>query len=81
MRPDNNTTDDKIGWIKLDNFDKKNTSNIKSDYISYDLSLTKNCSVWNDTTEYIAYRVKLVGKSSNSCRPVLFKNLRAIAIT
>ena len=81
FRPDNNTTDDKIGWIKLDNFTKKNTSNIKSDYISYDLSLTKNCTIWKDTNEYIAYRVKLVGKSPNSCRPVLFKNLRAIAIT
>lgn len=75
------STDDSLSWYKVDNYKKVNTSFKKDDYIAYSLLLSENCSAWNNKIEYISYRVKLVGRSGNSCTPPIFKNLRAIAIT
>ena len=80
-KPGETAAEKDLSWIKIDNYTKKNTSNNKGDYITYDLSLSKNCTVWTGNIEYITYRVKLVGKSKNSSLPVIFKNLRAIAVT
>jgi len=77
----NNVDDSTLPWIKVDQYNKKRFSNGMGDKIEYDLTLSENASTWNDDIEYIAYRVKLVGKSSNSSQPVVFENLRAIAIT
>ena len=68
-----------VDWIKLDKYDKVRTNN--NDFVEYDLLLSKHCSKWTDTTQYISYRVKLIGKGSNSSQPVIFQNLRAIALT
>ena len=73
--------DDKVNWIKFDNYQKQNTGNKSDNYMSYDLILSKHCSEWNANIEFISLRVKLVGRSSNSSSPVLFKNLRVIAVT
>lgn len=81
MTAQNNVSDSEVNWIKVDNYTKKRFSNGLTDFIEYDLSLSENCSTWTDEMEYISYRVKLVGKSSNSSKPVIFQNLRAIAIT
>lgn len=77
----NSTTDDEslISWTKIDKYDRVRVNN--TDFVEYDLTLSTNCSVWNDTTQYIAFRVKLVGKGSNSSKAVIFQNLRAIALT
>lgn len=80
-KPGETAAEKDLSWIKIDNYTKKNTSNNKGDYITYDLTLSKNCTVWTGNIEYITYRVKLVGKSKNSSLPVIFKNLRAIAVT
>lgn len=77
----NSSSDDEnlIDWIKLDKYDKVRTNN--NDFVEYDLLLSKHCSMWTNTTQYISYRVKLVGRGSNSSQPVIFQNLRAIALT
>lgn len=77
----NNVSDSEVNWIKVDNYTKKRFSNGLTDTIEYDLSLSENCTTWTEDIEYISYRVKLVGKSNNSSKPVIFQNLRAIAIT
>lgn len=81
IQAQNNVDDSTLPWIKVDDYTKKRFSNGLGDKIEYDLTLSENATEWNDDIEYIAYRVKLVGKSSNSSQPVIFENLRAIAIT
>ena len=80
-RPGSNDKDESLPWIKVDKYTKQNTTRNKDDFIAYNLLLSENCSVWSNTIEYISYRVKLVGRSPNSATPVIFKNLRAIAVT
>ena len=74
-------SEDKINWIKLDNYQKQYTGNKVDDYMSYDLTLSKHYSDWSSNIEFVSLRVKLVGRSNNSCIPVTFKNLRVIAMT
>ena len=66
-------------WLKIDKYDKVQMNN--NDFVEYDLMLSKHCSEWDDTMQYVSFRVKLVGRSDNSSQPVIFQNLRAIAIT
>jgi hypothetical protein len=80
-RPGEQAPEEKLSWIKIDNFEKKNTGNKLTDYMSYDLTASKHCNSWSKAIEFIAFRVKLVGRSPNSSMPVLFQNLRAIAVT
>ena len=80
-RPGEQAPEEKLSWIKIDNFEKKNTGNKLTDYMSYDLTASKHCNSWSSAIEFIAFRVKLVGRSPNSSMPVLFQNLRAIAVT
>ncbi len=79
ITPQDNVSEDLINWIKLDKYDKTASNN--TELSEYDLQLSEHCTLWDENVEYISYRVKLVGRSSNSCRPVIFQNLRAIAIT
>ena len=81
QKPGDTRTDDLIEWIKIDSFTKKHTTNNDNDYITYDLLLSKNWTGWLSSFEYNTYEVKLIGLSKNSCLPVLFKNVRTIAIT
>ena len=77
----NSGTDDEslVDWLKIDKYDKVQMNN--NDFVEYDLMLSKHCSEWDDTMQYVSFRVKLVGRSDNSSQPVIFQNLRAIAIT
>ena len=68
-----------VDWIRIDKYDKVRVNN--TDFVEYDLTLSKHCTLWTDTTQYVSYRVKLVGRGTNSSQPVIFQNLRAIAIT
>lgn len=77
----NNVDDSTIEWVKVNNFTKKRFSNNLTDTIEYDVTLSENVIDWVEDVEYISYRVKLVGRSDNSSKPVIFQNLRAIAIT
>ena len=80
ITPQNTADESNINWVKVDNYQKK-TSSSNGEFTEYDLILSENCTNWNNTIEYISFRVKLVGSSNNSCKPVIFQNLRAIAIT
>ena len=77
----NSANDDEsvVDWLKFDKYDKVRLNN--SDTVEYSLTLSENCTAWTDTTQFISYRVKLVGRGTNSSQPVIFQNLRAIAIT
>ena len=77
----NSASDDEslVEWLKIDKYDKVRVNN--NDYVEYDLTLSKHCSEWTDTTQFVSFRIKLVGRGDNSSQPVIFQNLRAIAIT
>ena len=68
-----------VDWIKFDKYNKVGSNS--SSFTEYDLQLSTHCTLWDENVEYVSYRVKLVGKSENSSRPVIFQNLRAIALT
>ena len=81
IKPQNTAAESSIDWVKVDKFTIKKSTNNVNDYTQYDLLLSTHCSNWTSLDEYIGYRVKIVGKSTNSCLPPMFKNFRAIAIT
>ena len=74
-------TETSIDWILIDNLDKSVSSNGVNDMVEYEMSASVDASKWREGLEFIAYRVKLVGKTSNPAKPPLFDNLRTIAVT
>ena len=50
------------------------------DFKEHDVITSANVPGWIDQS-FIAYKVKLVGRTENTCKPPLFKNLRVIAVT
>lgn len=74
-----NEDESSVDWLKFDKYNKVRMNN--SDTVAYDLTLSEHCTGWDANSQYISYRVKLVGRGSNSSQPVIFQNLRAIAIT
>lgn len=74
------TNYDSIQWKKIDGIDKSVSSNGIDDFIEYSMSVVEDCSSWN-LDEFVWFKVKIVSKASNSSKPPLFKNLRAIAVT
>lgn len=77
----NNVDDSTLNWMLLDTYTKQRFSNGVTDTIEYNLLASRDCSTWASTIEYIGFRVKLVGKSTNTSKPPFFQNLRVIAIT
>lgn len=78
--PYGSSDDSLVSWQLVDKITKTYSSGI-SNMIEYDITLSKLWSKWTSTTEYNSFRIKLVGKSTDSCKPVIFENFRAIAIT
>ena len=76
-----NKDDSTIDWVKVDNYTKKYSTLDKNDYSEYSLLLSENMTSYNNSIEYIAFRVKIVGRSKNKATPPLFKDFRAIAVT
>jgi CII-binding regulator of phage lambda lysogenization HflD len=74
-------TEETLKWTKVDLLDKTLSSNSVSDYLEYEISCSVDCSTWKANLEFIGYRVKIVGKTSNYAKPPMFKNLRTIAVT
>lgn len=76
-----NVDETSVQWLKLDSYTKKKNSAGINDFVEYDLTISDSISGWNEDMEYVSFRVKLVGKSRNSCHPVIFENFRSIALT
>lgn len=81
IEPTNTTPESDIPWILADGLVKGTSSTGPSDYIEYNVQGSKHFSEWDADVEYSQFRVKLVGKGTNSCKGPLFKSLRCIAIT
>lgn len=75
-----NNDESKVKWIKMDQIDKSQTSSNVDDKIEYEITASE-ATEWKEGLEYIAYRVKLVGTTSNAAKPPIFDNLRTIAVT
>ena len=70
-----------VDWILIDKLDKTLSSNGVSDYIEYEITASEDATLWRTGLEYIAYRVKIVGRTTNAAKPPMFDNLRTIAVT
>lgn len=73
---------DDIDWVKVPNIDKTLTSTSTDDMVEYELLLSEHLSeITGANNLFSAFKVKIVGRSTNSAIPPLFKNLRLIAYT
>ena len=61
--------------------DKSLSSNTVEDLIEYEITCSEDCSEWREGMEFIGYRVKYVGRTTNYAKPPIIKNLRTIAVT
>lgn len=66
-------------WIKFDNYSKTKISSGINQFLEYELLLSKNYTGYNSANDFVWFRVKLVGKTSNTSKPPIFKNLRIVA--
>lgn len=74
-----NQDEKKVEWLHFDNFERKKFSNGAEEFIEYDILMSEACSQFKG--EFTGFRVKIVARSASSVKPVLFENLRAIAVT
>lgn len=51
-----------------------------TDFTEHDLNTADAIAGWT-SEPFVAFKIKLVGKTQNSCKPPIFKNLRVIALT
>ena len=78
---DSGTIDDKP-WVLFDNVTKNRSSVDLSDFIEYSLKASESISDWDpDADPFISFKVKLVGRTTNSAKPPMFSALRCIALT
>jgi len=81
---DNRNVDD-IPWLLVDQLDKSHSSVDLTDRVEYTVQCSQAISDWLDTNgepePFTAFKIKLVGRAKNSAHPVLFANLRGIAVT
>lgn len=66
-------------WLKLTGYDKTKYSSGIDDMIEYTVDSEKSAG-WL-AREFTEFQVKIVGSSSNSAKPPIFKRLRVIAVT
>lgn len=81
---DNRNVDD-IPWLLVDQIDKSHSSVDLTDRVEYSIQASHAITGWLDSNgepePYTAFKIKLVGRAKNSAHPVLFANLRGIAVT
>ncbi|USV40898.1 hypothetical protein [Xanthomonas phage BUDD] len=77
-------------WIKANALTKSRSSVDTSDLVEYKVVASEHCTTYTSEgvnypgwaeDPFTAFKIKLVGRSKNSSKPVLFESLRAIAIT
>jgi hypothetical protein len=73
-------TIDQIPWARADLIDKTSFSTDLTDRIEYQVTCSEQISTWS-SSQFTALKVKLVGRTTNSCLCPLFRSLRAIAVT
>ncbi len=75
---------EQLPWTKA-TINKNRFSVDLTDRIEYSVSCQEQVDGWLDDNDdpipFIGFKVKLVGKSKNSCKPVTFRSFRAIAVT
>jgi len=73
--------DENTEWVLFDGVNKDKISSGVNQFIEYETTLSGDSSTYNINAEFIWFRAKLVGKTKNSAKPIMFKNLRVIAVT
>lgn len=66
-------------WIRFDAFKKDKISSGINQFLEYELSLSEHYTGYNSANDFVWFRVKLVGKTSNTSKPPIFRNLRIVA--
>lgn len=68
-------------WVLFDTINKDKISSGVNQFMEYEVTLSTDSTKYDPTSEFIWLRAKLVGRSKNSAKPTMFKNLRVIAVT
>lgn len=68
-------------WIKATDIDKSKSATNEDDYTEYNVKCSEQIEGWNEEEQFSSFKIKIVGRSSNSCKPTTFKTFRAIAVT
>ena len=66
-------------WIRFDSYKKEKISSGINQFLEYELKLSEHYTGYNSDNDFVWFRVKLVGKTSNTSKPPIFKNLRIVA--
>lgn len=74
-------TIDEVPWMLVDGLNKAQYSTDLTDRIEYQITSSEQISTWPASQQFSTFKVKLVGRSWNSCLCPLFRSLRIIAVT
>lgn len=66
-------------WVKLVLSANPDSVDL-TDFTEHDLMTSDNVPGWS-SEPFVAFKIKLVGRTQNTCKPPIFKNLRVIALT
>lgn len=80
ITPYETRSNSQVPWILADNLTKTQSSSNLDDFIEINALASEVCSTW-PATDFISFRVKIVGKANTSGLPPIFEKFRAIAIT
>ncbi len=75
---------DSVGWMLVNGLQKNYQSVDLTDRIEYEIKCSELVSGWLDGSDFIpftGFKVKIVGRTTNSAKPPTFRSLRAIAVT
>lgn len=84
LPPYTDTVDiDTVPWVLASGALTKVNSADLNDSIEYTITCSTDVdsTYWSSNAPFTRFKVKLVGRSKNSCKPPLFQSFRAIAIT
>lgn len=69
---------DDYEWMLFNIGDKTNSSNL-ADRVEYTLNASEMVGAW--PSDFISFKLKIVGKTSNPAKPPMFQSLRVVAFT
>lgn len=75
---------DDVEWMLVDGIDKSRSSFDLSDRIEYEIKASEMVTGWLDGDDefvpFTGFKIKIVGRTTNSAKPPLFRSLRGIAV-
>lgn len=75
---------DDVEWMLVDGIDKSRSSFDLTDRVEYEIKASDLVTGWLDENDdpipFTGFKIKIVGRTTNSAKPPLFRSLRGIAV-